>query len=233
MEAVSREEELWEALLEEAGEELIEAAAAVSVEQAEKELAEAGFDVAAERAKAEAFLRSLEDGTFGTSDAANAAKPAKPAAVAVDAGEAVAAVPAVASVALIDALGSRPPPARDTTPRRGRPVAVWVGVALAAAAAVVAYVERQPSEPLVAGPDTHPSSTSSSPSASPEAPSPQLVAMAADLRRRAATACDAGRPDVCIALLDEAAKKDPAGDGKADVEALRREALEKMQAKPK
>jgi hypothetical protein len=227
MEAVSREEELWEALLEEAGEELIEAAAAVSVEQAEKELAEAGFDVAAERANAEAFLRSLEDGTFGKSD------PAKPAAVAVDAGEAVAAVPASASVALIDALGSRPPPARDTTPRRGRPVAVWVGVALAAAAAVVAYVERQPSEPIVAGPDTHPSSTSSSPSASHEAPSPQLVAMAADLRRRAATACDAGRPDVCMALLDEAAKKDPAGDGTQEVEALRREALEKMQAKPK
>ncbi|HEY1691724.1 MAG TPA: hypothetical protein VGG39_06165 [Polyangiaceae bacterium] len=56
----NRDEELWEELLDEAGEALIEEAAAVSVEQAEKELAEAGFDVAAERARAEAFLLWLE-----------------------------------------------------------------------------------------------------------------------------------------------------------------------------
>jgi hypothetical protein len=54
------EQALWQELVDEAGEELIEAAAAVSVEQAEKELAEAGFDVAAERARAEAFLLWLE-----------------------------------------------------------------------------------------------------------------------------------------------------------------------------
>jgi hypothetical protein len=57
---MTREELLWKKLLEEAGGELIEEAAAVSVAQAEKELAEAGFDVAAERARAEAFLVSLE-----------------------------------------------------------------------------------------------------------------------------------------------------------------------------
>jgi hypothetical protein len=59
---MTREELLWQELVDEAGEELIEQAAAVSVAQAEKELAEAGFDVAAERARAEAFLASLEGG---------------------------------------------------------------------------------------------------------------------------------------------------------------------------
>jgi hypothetical protein len=57
---MTRDELLWQKLIDEAGEELIEEAAAVSVAQAEKELAEAGFDVAAERARAEAFLASLE-----------------------------------------------------------------------------------------------------------------------------------------------------------------------------
>jgi hypothetical protein len=52
--------ELWERLVEEAGEELIERAASVSVAQAEKELRDAGFDVAAERAEGEAFLADLE-----------------------------------------------------------------------------------------------------------------------------------------------------------------------------
>lgn len=60
MPAMTREELLWQKLVDEAGEELIEQAAAVSVAQAEKELAEAGFDVAAERARAESFLASLE-----------------------------------------------------------------------------------------------------------------------------------------------------------------------------
>jgi hypothetical protein len=55
--------ELWDKLVEEAGEDEVERAASVSVEQAEKELAEAGFDVAAERARAEAFLLDLENGS--------------------------------------------------------------------------------------------------------------------------------------------------------------------------
>jgi hypothetical protein len=59
-------EELWQKLVDEAGEELIEAAASVSVEQAEKDLEEAGFDVAAERARAEQFLVDLERGAIET-----------------------------------------------------------------------------------------------------------------------------------------------------------------------
>jgi hypothetical protein len=54
--------DLWEQLVDEAGEELIERAANVSVEQAERELRAAGFDVRAERARAEAFLEALERG---------------------------------------------------------------------------------------------------------------------------------------------------------------------------
>jgi hypothetical protein len=56
MSAMTREELLWQKLVDEAGEELIEEAAAVSVAQAEKDLAAWGFDVVAERARAEAFL---------------------------------------------------------------------------------------------------------------------------------------------------------------------------------
>ena len=45
-------EAIWQRLVDEAGEDAIEAAAAVSVAQAERDLAAAGFDVAAERAAA-------------------------------------------------------------------------------------------------------------------------------------------------------------------------------------
>lgn len=53
-------EALWQRLVDEAGEDLIERAAAVSVAQAEKDLAAAGFDVAAERARAVARIVALE-----------------------------------------------------------------------------------------------------------------------------------------------------------------------------
>ncbi len=51
---------LWQELVDEAGEDAIDAAAAVTVEQAERDLAAAGFDVAAERAAALAWLDELE-----------------------------------------------------------------------------------------------------------------------------------------------------------------------------
>jgi hypothetical protein len=52
-------ESLWRQLVDEAGDDLVEQAAAVSVAQAEKDLAAAGFDVAAERAVAEARMAML------------------------------------------------------------------------------------------------------------------------------------------------------------------------------
>jgi hypothetical protein len=51
---------IWQELVDEAGEDAIEAAAAVSVAQAERDLAAAGFDVAAERAAALAWIDELE-----------------------------------------------------------------------------------------------------------------------------------------------------------------------------
>jgi hypothetical protein len=68
----SREQALWEHLVDEAGEDLIEEAAAVSVEQAEADLRAWGFDVAEERARAEAFLASLEAGGAAAPDVATA-----------------------------------------------------------------------------------------------------------------------------------------------------------------
>ncbi len=50
---------VWRTLLEEAGEDAIEEASAVSVAQAERDLTAVGFDVAAERATAEAIIRTL------------------------------------------------------------------------------------------------------------------------------------------------------------------------------
>ncbi|MGO9836576.1 MAG: hypothetical protein ACLP1X_20450 [Polyangiaceae bacterium] len=53
-------EALWLQLVDEAGEALVERAAAVSVAEAEKDLAAAGFDVAAERVRAVARIAALE-----------------------------------------------------------------------------------------------------------------------------------------------------------------------------
>jgi hypothetical protein len=53
-------ESLWQQLVDEAGDDAVEGAAAVSVAQAEKDLAAAGFDVAAERALAMSHVAALE-----------------------------------------------------------------------------------------------------------------------------------------------------------------------------
>jgi len=53
-------EALWRMLVDEAGDDLVEQAAAVSVAQAERELAVAGFDVAAARVVAVARIAALE-----------------------------------------------------------------------------------------------------------------------------------------------------------------------------
>ena len=58
-------ESLWQQLVDEAGEDLIDEAASVSVAQAERELTAAGFDVAAERRAAETLIAALESGRPG------------------------------------------------------------------------------------------------------------------------------------------------------------------------
>jgi hypothetical protein len=52
--------DLWRRLVEEAGEDAVERAAAVSVAEAERELAAAGFYVGAERRAAAARIAELE-----------------------------------------------------------------------------------------------------------------------------------------------------------------------------
>lgn len=51
--------QVWQRLVAEAGDALVEQAARVSVVQAERELAAAGFDVAAERRHGEALVAAL------------------------------------------------------------------------------------------------------------------------------------------------------------------------------
>jgi hypothetical protein len=200
---MTREELLWQKLVDEAGEELIEQAAAVSVAQAERELAEAGFDVETERARAEAFLASLE-GAAGTARAVAQAAPQEP-----------------------------PKRAAKRDGKRQGAVPVWVAAAAAAvtAGAAVAYVATRPEKGPAPSPTTPPSTTPP-PTASP-APSRDLVAAAHDLRRRAAVACNAGRAEECLTLLDDAKKDDPAGDEAPEAKALRQRALRELEAKPK
>ena len=187
-------EELWERLVLEAGEEEIEAAAAVSVEEAEAYLAAHGFDVAEERARAEAFLTELGGGG--------------------------AAVQATAVVAESQARPGKVPPQR----RRSRSAAVWLAAAATvavggAAAAYVALHDRKAPEPERAVPEP---STPAVPSDSARL-TPDLVA-ARELRQRAAEALAAGRPDEALQRLDEARAKDPAGESRPDVVELREQA---------
>jgi hypothetical protein len=201
MSAMTREERLWQKLVDEAGEELIEEAAAVSVAQAEKELAAAGFDVAAERARAEAFLVSLET------------------AVAEEGVAEAVAQEAPASQAKRVGKGAR---------KKGYPAAVWVAAAAAAVAAgaAVTYVATRPEEARIV--PTPPPSTRST---GPAVPSTK-VATAANLRHRAAAACEKGDADECISLLDLAAESDPAGDTTPEVQQLRKKAAA-IPAKPR
>jgi hypothetical protein len=202
----SIEEQVWDQLVEEAGEDLVEAASQVNVAQAEKELAEAGFDVAAERARAEAFLASLE----GAAHAPVA--------------EAVEAVPQAAPSK--EKLAARAP-----EPKKKRvPAAVWaVAAAVAAGGAAAIYAETRPDKSPPPAPAPSPSPVPSLP-APPTAP--DLLA-AHDMRQRAAVAFDEGRVDECLSLLDQAREKDPAGDETPDVTKLRDKARRELEAKPR
>jgi hypothetical protein len=58
------------------------------------------------------------------------------------------------------------------------------------------------------------------------------VAGAAELGRRAATACDAGRAKECLSLLDQAREMDPVGDPAPEIRKLRERAT-KQEANPR
>lgn len=207
----TRKREIWDKLVDEAGEKEIEAAASVSVEQAEKELAAAGFDVAAERAKAEAFLDNLARPEAG--------EPAPPVvAVAAEEPPPVSTPEMVRSVVAVE---PEAPPARPVLPvlpmtarRRPRPVVMWLAAAavIAVGGTAIAYVALHPPAPEAIGP-------------APDTSASANLAAAADLRQRAAAACNAERWIACLSDLDKARALDPDGERTPEVKTLRQRAF--------
>jgi len=186
--------EVWQELVDDAGEDAIERAAGVSVAQAEKDLAAAGFDVAAEREKAYDFVLA---------ELARDGRPSGPVAV----GRMPAAAEPPASPGVATPTGEdRRPSVRASHGRSSRSVAVWLAAAAAAAVGGVALVtvlnDRFPSGPPAAAPNLSGD------------PAPVL-------RLDALDACGAGRFDVCEKKLDEARRLDPAGESDPRVKQAR------------
>jgi hypothetical protein len=142
-------EELWQGLVEEAGEDAIAGAASVSVAEAERDLTAAGFDVKAERARANATISELS----GATPAANGATD-----------------PASEPTAWV----SGPPPSARRA--RGSRKVVWLAAALVAAATaggIVYAVGRRskPPDPPIEVPPTPPTaSATAQPAPLPVAP---------------------------------------------------------------
>jgi|HubBroStandDraft_4_1064222.scaffolds.fasta_scaffold199250_2 hypothetical protein len=140
-------ETLWQRLLDEAGDDAVESAAAVSLAQAERELATAGFDVKAERARAVARIEEL------TGEAASSSRGPEP-----------------ASEPTAWVSGAAPPVRRSTTSRR----MVWLAaalVALATAGGLLYAAAHRPSPPDK--PVDVPSATVKAPTPPPPAPTVQ------------------------------------------------------------
>lgn len=210
--------ELWDKLVDEAGEELVERAASVSAEQATKELAAAGFDVKAEEAEAEAFLKDLASGALEKRAAEKAeAKAEKPEAKTEKKAES-------APVTAPDTSGTRekaPAPGKveRIEPRKRQPLPAWL---MAAAAGVIAGGG-------VVYSAMGPTGVSKPP---PPGPSAADLAAATDLRREATAACDASKWAECLADLDQARALDPDGDEGAPVKAMRDRAIRNIRGKP-
>ncbi len=140
--------------------------------------------------------------------------------------------------AFLDALGTggststseqAPPRPAEAPPRlaeatrrkRPRPVVLWLAAAATfavAGGAVYATLHASPG-PVAKGPPPGPSTPA------PVVPSVDDLVVAADLRRKAAAACDAKQWSVCLAELDEARAADPGGDDASTVKSLRDKAI--------
>jgi hypothetical protein len=140
-------EDLWQRLVDEAGDDAVESAAAVSVAQAEQELAAAGFDVKAERARAIARIEEL------TGEAGPASRGPEP-----------------ASEPTAWVSGAAPPARRPAASRR----IVWLAaalVALATAGGLLYAAAHRPSPPDK--PVDVPSATVKAPTPPPPVPTTQ------------------------------------------------------------
>ncbi len=111
--------------------------------------------------------------------------------------------------------------APEATRRKGPRTVVWLAAAATLAVAGGAlYATLHPSHVPVA----HPAPPTPS-SHAPVVPSADDLAVAAELRRKAAAACDAKQWSACLAELDEARAVDPDGDDASTVKRLREKAL--------
>ncbi len=136
--------------------------------------------------------------------------------------------------AFVDSLGSGAPSstAKEPAPRAGvvgegrrrkgpRAAVVWLAAAATfavAGGALYATLRRSP-VPVAHPPPPTPSSPA------PGVPSADDLAVAAELRRKAAAACEAKQWSACLAELDDARAVDPDGDDASAVKSLREKAI--------
>lgn len=200
-------EQLWEELVQEAGEDEIEAACAESDEEVERYLTANGFDVEAERAKGEAFLAALEGGAASPSTSTDGAVEASEAPESERSG------------------GWEAPRRRPAYVERSYPAAGWIATAATVAmgaAAATSVLLATPAQPGHEESDAH--------ATRKLAPS---EADAMELRDRAKVALDAWSSEECLRLLDQAKAKDPKGDLAEDVVEMRKTAEQRLQVGPK
>jgi hypothetical protein len=105
--------------------------------------------------------------------------------------------------------------------RKGpHPAVVWLAAAATFVVVVGAlYTAFRSPEPVSHAPPPAPSGSA------PIVPTADDLAVAADLRRKAAAACDAKQWSACLAELDDARAVDPGGDDVAAVKGLREKAI--------
>jgi hypothetical protein len=118
--------------------------------------------------------------------------------------------------------GETAPRAPAPTLRNGPRVRIlWLAAAASFAVVVVGalYATLQSPPPVGHAPPPTPSNSA------PVVPSADDLAVAADLRRKAAAACDAEQWSVCLAELDDARAVDPEGDAVLSVKILRDKAI--------
>jgi len=210
--------QVWRQLLDEAGEDEIQAVLRMTPEQVDAELAGQGMDLAKERANADRFLEELASGALearlGIGDPGAAPAAEKPASAAVAVGAAHPAPGVLAD--------------KRKRPRTAMVLVLAATVAAGTAAGAIWVATHHAPAPTPPSPQPPPSPSPSS----TEEPLvvPDLVA-AADWRAKAVAACDAQRWSECLHDLDHARTLDPAGDDAPLVKSTRDKAIAGIEGK--
>jgi hypothetical protein len=212
--------QVWQQLLDEAGEDAIQSVLAMTPEQVEAELEGLGVDLAAERAKADRFLEDLASGALDEAATAGTAPGGR---------DARSATVAVAQPAAQAPVGRRR--------RRGATLAIVAATTTAAAAAgVLLSTAHHAPGPSPAGTAPAPApvpAPAPSSSEAPDAPAPPDDVAAAEWRKKALAACAAKKWSECLDDLDRARALDPAGDDAPAIKAARKKAIDAIVAKDK